>query len=174
MRSSSRCPLRHPASLETRLRTSSEVSQTVSTRIGRRRSSKLPVLFTVYGWPNGFAFVLSFLAPLWTIGTPSLHITLARQACSFPFVLALTGGFDASVHISEEASNARVVVPWAIVTTVSIAGVLGWGVWSRSSRRPMLIHAFSAQCYDCILHGHRPRVNFGEPYWPTYGYGRYT
>ncbi|KAI0646185.1 APC amino acid permease [Trametes meyenii] len=56
-----------------------------------------------YGWPNGFAFVLSFLAPLWTIG-----------------------GFDAPVHISEEASNARVVVPWAIVCAVSTASVLGW------------------------------------------------
>ncbi|KAI0674185.1 APC amino acid permease [Trametes maxima] len=55
------------------------------------------------GWPNGFAFVLSFLAPLWTIG-----------------------GFDASVHISEEASNARTAVPWAIVSAVGIAGVLGW------------------------------------------------
>ncbi|KAI0360810.1 APC amino acid permease [Trametes cingulata] len=56
-----------------------------------------------YGWPNGFAFVLSFLAPLWTIG-----------------------GFDASVHISEEASNARTAVPWAIISAVGIAGVLGW------------------------------------------------
>ncbi|OCH88534.1 hypothetical protein OBBRIDRAFT_836526 [Obba rivulosa] len=45
-----------------------------------------------YGWPDGFAFILSFLAPLWTIG-----------------------GFDASVHISEEASNTRVAVPWAAV-----------------------------------------------------------
>ncbi|OJT12376.1 hypothetical protein TRAPUB_11078 [Trametes pubescens] len=60
-------------------------------------------LTNFYGWPNGFAFVLSFLAPLWTIG-----------------------GFDSSVHISEEASNARVVVPWAMITTVGIAGVLGW------------------------------------------------
>ncbi|KAH9855702.1 APC amino acid permease [Lenzites betulinus] len=56
-----------------------------------------------YGWPNGWAFILSFLAPLWTIG-----------------------GFDSSVHISEEASNARVVVPWAIISTVGIAAVLGW------------------------------------------------
>ncbi|KAH9896732.1 APC amino acid permease [Cubamyces lactineus] len=56
-----------------------------------------------YGWPNGFAFVLSFLAPMWTVG-----------------------GFDAPVHISEEASNARTVVPWAIVSSVAIAGLLGW------------------------------------------------
>ncbi|EIW55875.1 APC amino acid permease [Trametes versicolor FP-101664 SS1] len=57
------------------------------------------------GWPNGFAFVLSFLAPLWTIG-----------------------GFDASVHISEEASNARTAVPWAIISAVGIAGILGWAI----------------------------------------------
>jgi len=57
------------------------------------------------GWPNGYAFILSFLAPLWTI-------------CSF----------DSSVHISEEASNAATAVPWAIVLSISIAGVLGWAI----------------------------------------------
>ena len=50
-----------------------------------------------------------------------------------PFVVAisfsnvLTGSFDSSVHISEEASNAAVAVPWAIVWAIGIAGVLGWG-----------------------------------------------
>ncbi|KAK0209157.1 amino acid permease-domain-containing protein [Desarmillaria ectypa] len=57
------------------------------------------------GWTNGFAFILSFLAPLWTIGS-----------------------FDSSVHISEEASNATIVVPWAIVLAVGTAGVLGWAI----------------------------------------------
>ncbi|KAF9556455.1 amino acid transporter [Agrocybe pediades] len=57
------------------------------------------------GWPSGYAFILSFLAPLWTI-------------CSF----------DSSVHISEEASNAAVAVPWAIVSAIGIAGVLGWAI----------------------------------------------
>ncbi|KII84137.1 hypothetical protein PLICRDRAFT_179813 [Plicaturopsis crispa FD-325 SS-3] len=57
------------------------------------------------GWNNGFAFILSFLAPLWTI-------------CSF----------DSSVHISEEASNAATAVPWAIVMAITIAGVLGWAI----------------------------------------------
>ncbi|TFK86126.1 APC amino acid permease [Polyporus arcularius HHB13444] len=60
---------------------------------------------SLYDWPNGFAFVLSFLAPLWTIG-----------------------GFDAPVHISEEASNARTAVPWAIISGVGAAGVLGWAI----------------------------------------------
>ncbi|PCH43032.1 APC amino acid permease [Wolfiporia cocos MD-104 SS10] len=57
------------------------------------------------GWTNGYAFILSFLAPLWTI-------------CSF----------DSSVHISEEASNAATAVPWAIVGAIGIAGVLGWAI----------------------------------------------
>ncbi|KAL4246868.1 Amino Acid-Polyamine-Organocation Transporter [Abortiporus biennis] len=57
------------------------------------------------GWLSGFAFIFSFLAPLWTI-------------CSF----------EASVHISEEASNASVAVPWAIVGAISIAGILGWAI----------------------------------------------
>lgn len=57
------------------------------------------------GWPNGFAFILSFVAPLWTI-------------CSF----------DSAVHISEEASNAATAVPWAIVSAITIAGILGLAV----------------------------------------------
>ncbi|KIY62151.1 amino acid transporter [Cylindrobasidium torrendii FP15055 ss-10] len=57
------------------------------------------------GWPNGYAFIMSFLAPLWTI-------------CSF----------DSCVHISEEASNAAVAVPWAIVAAIFISGVLGWAI----------------------------------------------
>ena len=48
---------------------------------------------------------MSFLAPLWTIS-----------------------GFDCCVHISEEASNAATAVPWAIVTSIAIGGVLGWGM----------------------------------------------
>jgi len=59
----------------------------------------------INGWPDGYAFILSFLAPLWTI-------------CSF----------DSSVHISEEASNAATAVPWAIVNAIAIAGVLGWAI----------------------------------------------
>ncbi|KDQ60457.1 hypothetical protein JAAARDRAFT_32877 [Jaapia argillacea MUCL 33604] len=56
-------------------------------------------------WTPGFSFVMSFLAPLWTI-------------CSF----------DAAVHISEEASNATVAVPAAILLSTVIAAVLGWAI----------------------------------------------
>ena len=38
-----------------------------------------------------------------------------------------SGGFDCSVHISEEVSNAAVAIPWAIVGGIGISGVLGWG-----------------------------------------------
>jgi len=58
--------------------------------------------YLVNGWPNGFAFFLSWLSPVWTI-------------C----------GFDSSVHISEEAANAATAVPWAIVFAIGIAGALG-------------------------------------------------
>lgn len=57
------------------------------------------------GWSNGFAFIYSFLAPLWTI-------------CSF----------DSSVHMSEEASNAATAVPWGIVNAIGVAGILGTAV----------------------------------------------
>lgn len=64
--------------------------------------------FTFGGWenltsyPNGFAFLMSWLAPVWTI-------------CSF----------DCAVSISEEASNAAVAVPGAIVGAITSAGLLG-------------------------------------------------
>lgn len=54
------------------------------------------------GYPSGFAFILSWLAPVWTIGA-----------------------YDSSVHISEEASNAATAVPWAIIGAISISGILG-------------------------------------------------
>ncbi|CAE6457090.1 unnamed protein product [Rhizoctonia solani] len=54
------------------------------------------------GYTNGFAFFLSWLAPVWTIGS-----------------------YDCSVHISEEASNAAVAVPWSIVGAIGISGILG-------------------------------------------------
>ncbi|THH07201.1 hypothetical protein EW145_g3543 [Phellinidium pouzarii] len=62
-----------------------------------------PVCHSVTSWRPGFAYILSFLAPLWTI-------------CSF----------DSAVHISEEAANAATAVPWAIVGAIFVAGVLGW------------------------------------------------
>ncbi|EIW80613.1 amino acid transporter [Coniophora puteana RWD-64-598 SS2] len=59
----------------------------------------------ISGWPSGFAFCLSFLAPLWTIA-----------------------GFDSSVHMSEEASNAATVVPWAALSSVVSGFILGLAV----------------------------------------------
>lgn len=56
-------------------------------------------------WPSGYAFILSFLAPLWSIS-----------------------GFDAGVHISEEARNAKVAVPWAIVYATGVGTTLGFAV----------------------------------------------
>ncbi|KAG2360781.1 amino acid transporter [Suillus spraguei] len=57
------------------------------------------------GWPSGFAFILSLLAPLWTIG-----------------------GYDSSVHMSEEASNAATAIPWAIIGSIVVSAILGWGI----------------------------------------------
>ncbi|PBK92908.1 APC amino acid permease [Armillaria gallica] len=59
----------------------------------------------VSGWPNGFAFILSFLTPLWGVGC-----------------------FDAPVHMSEEATNASIAVPMAIIFSTFAATVLGWAM----------------------------------------------
>lgn len=78
----------------------------------------------VYDWPDSFAFILSFLAPLWTICT-SLFSNQRFPATVQTTYLA--GSFDSTVHISEESSNAATAVPWAIVWAIGIGGVLGWG-----------------------------------------------
>ncbi|KAG6374456.1 amino acid permease-domain-containing protein [Boletus reticuloceps] len=57
------------------------------------------------GWPDGFAFILGLLAPLWTIS-----------------------GYDAVIHISEESFDAATAAPWGMVYSIAIAGVLGWAV----------------------------------------------
>ncbi|KZS87161.1 APC amino acid permease [Sistotremastrum niveocremeum HHB9708] len=57
------------------------------------------------GWPSGYSFFLSLLTPAWTI-------------C----------GFDSAVHISEEASNAAVAVPWAITLSIALCGIIGWAI----------------------------------------------
>ncbi|KAG1718840.1 amino acid permease-domain-containing protein [Suillus lakei] len=72
----------------------------------QRNASYAPGNFTnLNGWPDGCTFILSFLAPSWTIGA-----------------------FDSSVHISEESSNAATAVPWALVSAIGIAGILGWAI----------------------------------------------
>lgn len=57
-----------------------------------------------------------------------LSVRLIRlKAINVSAECAATGSFDSSVHISEEASNAAVAVPWGIVGAIAIAGVLGTG-----------------------------------------------
>ena len=60
-----------------------------------------------------------------------------------------SGSFDSSVHISEEASNAAVAVPWAIVTAIGIAGVLGWG--NRPPVSILLTHANLDPAINVVL-----------------------
>jgi amino acid transporter len=48
-----------------------------------------------------------------------LYACLCINSCEFG------GGFDSSVHISEEARNANVAIPWAIVLSTSISCILG-------------------------------------------------
>ncbi|KAJ7739990.1 amino acid/polyamine transporter I [Mycena maculata] len=55
------------------------------------------------GWNGGYAFIMSFLAPAWTVA-----------------------GFDTSVHISEEARNAPRAVPFAIMSATILSSILGW------------------------------------------------
>jgi len=59
----------------------------------------------ISGWPDGYAFILSFLCPLWAVGA-----------------------FDSTVHISEEATNANVAIPYAIILATTSSVIIGWGL----------------------------------------------
>ncbi|KAH6662047.1 gaba permease [Halenospora varia] len=54
-------------------------------------------------WPTGWAFMLSWLSPIWTIGA-----------------------FDSCVHMSEEAANAAKAVPYGILMSIGSCWVLGF------------------------------------------------
>jgi amino acid transporter len=55
------------------------------------------------GWPTGWAFMLAWLAPIWSIGS-----------------------FDSCVHMSEEAMHAAKAVPLGIIWSAGSACVLGF------------------------------------------------
>ncbi|AOW03381.1 amino acid/polyamine transporter I [Yarrowia lipolytica] len=55
------------------------------------------------GWPSGWVFFLTWLSPIWTIGS-----------------------FDSCVHMSEEASNASRAVPFGIISSIGMCWVLGF------------------------------------------------
>ncbi|CAE6518491.1 unnamed protein product, partial [Rhizoctonia solani] len=71
-------------------------------------------------YPAGFAYILSWLAPVWTIGKSRLDFSFD---CGL--LTICIGAYDSCVHISEEASNAAVAVPWAIIGAIGISGILG-------------------------------------------------
>jgi len=56
-------------------------------------------------WPYGWTFFLAWMSAIWTIGA-----------------------FDSCVHMSEEASNAATAVPFGIVLSIAMCGVLGFAI----------------------------------------------
>ncbi|KAJ5775714.1 uncharacterized protein N7511_000725 [Penicillium nucicola] len=54
-------------------------------------------------WPTGWAFMLAWLSPIWTIGA-----------------------FDSCVHMSEEATHASRAVPLGIISSSGLCGILGF------------------------------------------------
>jgi hypothetical protein len=56
----------------------------------------LTYITLVSGYPSGFAFIMSWLAPVWTIG-------MSHNGLKTQLTHTLIGAYDSSVHISEEA-----------------------------------------------------------------------
>ena len=54
-------------------------------------------------WPSGWAFMLAWLSPIWTVG-----------------------GFDSCVHMAEEAANATKAVPYGILMAIGSCWLFGF------------------------------------------------
>jgi amino acid transporter len=54
-------------------------------------------------WPTGWAFIMAWLSPIWTIGA-----------------------FDSCVHMSEEATHAARAVPLGMISSAGLCGILGF------------------------------------------------
>ena len=59
---------------------------------------------------------------------PSVRI-VPPQTASHPKrnISSSAGAFDSTLHISEEAANANIAVPWAMISACSIASIFGFG-----------------------------------------------
>ena len=82
------------------------VATIIALPIGKHQRNDAKYIFTqtenLTTWPMGWAFMLSWLSPIWTIGD-----------------------FDSCVHISEEAYNAAKAVPSGIMSSIGAAWFLG-------------------------------------------------
>ncbi|KZF24063.1 gaba permease [Xylona heveae TC161] len=78
--------------------------------VGKRHSGERNSGAYIFGqmenlttWPTGWAFMLSWLSPIWVIG-----------------------GFDSAVHMSEEAANATKAVPYGILMSIGSCWFFGF------------------------------------------------
>ena len=73
--------------------------------IGQKNRNTASYIFThtdnLTTWPTGWAFMISWLSPIWTIGA-----------------------FDSCVHMSEEAANATKAVPYGIIMSIGSCWLL--------------------------------------------------
>lgn len=75
-------------------------------------------------WPTGWAFILAWLSPIWSIGS-----------------------FDSCVHMSEEAKHAAKAVPLGIVFSAGSACVLGFLVLAviAATMNPVVSETINSQ-----------------------------
>ncbi|ETN45724.1 uncharacterized protein HMPREF1541_09557 [Cyphellophora europaea CBS 101466] len=75
--------------------------------IGTKHRNRAAFIFTqvdnLTTWPAGWAHMLAWLSPIWTIGA-----------------------FDSCVHMSEEAANATKAVPYGILMSIGSCWLFGW------------------------------------------------
>jgi len=102
-------------------------------------------------WPTGWAFMLAWLSPIWTIG-----------------------GFDSCVHMSEEAANATKAVVRSPTTPMRkkiTANVLQTAFWNLNVNRLLLVLRLHNRNSNRRLHEPRPKLHQPRQFRPTNGTG---
>ncbi|KAG6809830.1 hypothetical protein H0H92_014584 [Tricholoma furcatifolium] len=87
------------------------------------RLQTIYVFFNIVYADNPFGFCLVVL-----IALPAVTPSNLKNTAKFALWDFTNRSFDASVHISEEAGNAAIAVPWAITLAIGIGGVVGWAI----------------------------------------------
>ena len=105
-------------------------------------------------WPTGWAFMLAWLSPIWTIGS-----------------------FDSCVHISEEAANATkaVVCPKTSLELIFVYTNKTLKALWHSHVHWVLLVLWPHHCYcACCLYQSRSKLSHWVEVWPANGPGKST
>lgn len=120
----------------------------------------LIIYYTVNGWPNGYAFILSFLAPLWVVCMLSRYLASQTNAesklCRYIRCLRPYKWGSRQCYCCRSLGNHLCLRCCQCIW-------MGWA-FVQSSIQVLMFQRNSNKCGNCVLHGY----GFGEHCFQSY------